>query len=113
MLKPRSMPSGQRNVVRSNDSLSLWNLSLSPGWTEAEAQTLRQALIKFGIGNWKSIVESGCLPGKHPAQLNLQAQRLLGQQSTGEFAGLHIDAKTVFEGMCGVFLFCSERVGAG
>ncbi|KAL3895305.1 MAG: hypothetical protein SGCHY_004782 [Lobulomycetales sp.] len=91
------MPTGARNIVRSNDSASLWNLSLSPGWTEAEAETLRLALIKFGIGNWKQIVESGCLPGKHPAQLNLQAQRLLGQQSTGEFAGLHIDANKIYQ----------------
>lgn len=99
MMQPRSMPTGARNIVRSNDSASLWNLSLSPGWTEAEAETLRLALIKFGIGNWKQIVESGCLPGKHPAQLNLQAQRLLGQQSTGEFAGLHIDANKIYQGI--------------
>jgi hypothetical protein len=30
------------------------------------------------------------LPGKSVAQLNLQTQRLLGQQATGEFMGLHL-----------------------
>ncbi|KAJ2710777.1 hypothetical protein H4S00_006254 [Coemansia sp. D1744] len=89
---PRSMPTGQRNVVRSNDSASLWNCTLSPGWTRSEVQVLRQALIKLGIGNWMKIIESECLPGKTIAQMNLQTQRMLGQQSTAEFNGLHVDA---------------------
>ena len=89
------MPTGAKNVLRSNDSASLWNLSLSPNWTQEEAETLRLALMKFGIGNWKPIVDSGCLPGKHPAQLNLQTQRLLGQQSIGEFDKLHIDVNEI------------------
>lgn len=29
--KPRSMTAGARNVVRTNDSASLWNCTLSPG----------------------------------------------------------------------------------
>lgn len=81
-LKPRSMTAGARNVLRSNDSASLWNCTLSPGWTEEESEILRKALMKFGIGNWAKIIESGCLPGKTNAQMNLQLQRLLGQQST-------------------------------
>ncbi|KAI7866544.1 hypothetical protein BDF14DRAFT_1728060 [Spinellus fusiger] len=95
--KPRSMTAGARNVLRSNDSASLWNCTLSPGWTEEESELLRNALMKFGIGNWAKIIESGCLPGKTNAQMNLQLQRLLGQQSTAEFAGLHIDPKMVGE----------------
>ncbi|KAJ2642704.1 hypothetical protein GGH99_008686 [Coemansia sp. RSA 1285] len=89
---PRSMPTGQRNVVRSNDSASLWNCTLSPGWTQEEVQILRKALLRFGVGNWMKIIESECLPGKTIAQMNLQTQRMLGQQSTAEFNGLHIDA---------------------
>ncbi|RCH79037.1 hypothetical protein CU098_007832, partial [Rhizopus stolonifer] len=80
--KPRSMKPGARNVLRSNDSASLWNCTLSPGWTDQESDVLRKALMKFGIGNWSKIIESGCLPGKTNAQMNLQLQRLLGQQST-------------------------------
>ena len=80
--KPRSMTAGARNVLRSNDSASLWNCTLSPGWSEEESEILRKALMKFGIGNWAKIIESGCLPGKTNAQMNLQLQRLLGQQST-------------------------------
>ncbi|KAG1142223.1 hypothetical protein G6F37_006660 [Rhizopus arrhizus] len=94
-MKPRSMTAGARNVLRSNDSASLWNCTLSPGWSEEESEILRKALMKFGIGNWAKIIESGCLPGKTNAQMNLQLQRLLGQQSTAEFAGLHIDPKVI------------------
>jgi hypothetical protein len=89
--KPKSMPSGQRNVLRPNDSASLWNSTLVPGWSEEESDVLRLALTKHGIGNWKEVLESGCLPGKTCAQLNLQLQRLIGQQSTAEFQGLHVD----------------------
>lgn len=32
--KPQSMPTGPRNVLRSNDSASLWNCTLSPGKLE-------------------------------------------------------------------------------
>ncbi|KAJ1645366.1 hypothetical protein J3B02_001206 [Coemansia erecta] len=95
LIAPRSMPTGQRNIVRSNDSASLWNCTLSPGWTQDEVQVLRKALMKFGVGNWMKIIESGCLPGKTIAQMNLQTQRMLGQQSTAEFNGLHIDALQV------------------
>ncbi|KAJ1649704.1 hypothetical protein IWQ61_009291 [Dispira simplex] len=96
-MKPRSMPVGQRNVLRSNDSASLWNCTLSPGWTQEEVQILRKALMRFGIGNWAKIIDSQCLIGKTIAQMNLQTQRMLGQQSTAEFAGLHIDPFVIGE----------------
>jgi hypothetical protein len=38
--------------------------------------------MKYGIGNWAQIISSNCLPGKTNAQMNLQLQRMLGQQST-------------------------------
>ncbi|ORX78557.1 hypothetical protein K493DRAFT_412352 [Basidiobolus meristosporus CBS 931.73] len=95
--KPRSMPVGARNVLRSNDSASLWNCTLSPGWTEPEVHILRKAVMKFGIGNWAKIIESQCLFGKTIAQMNLQLQRMLGQQSTAEFAGLHLDPFVIGE----------------
>ncbi|CAG8479019.1 9881_t:CDS:2 [Paraglomus occultum] len=96
-IKPQSMSSGPRNVLRPNDSASLWNCSLSPGWSREESEILRKALIKFGIGNWAKIIESQCLPGKTNAQMNLQLQRMLGQQSTAEFNGLHIDPLVIGE----------------
>lgn len=89
--KPRSMPTGARNILRPNDSVSLWNCTLSPGWTQEESDILRNALIYYGIGNWKDVIEHGCLPDKTNAQMNLQLQRMLGQQSTAEFQNLHID----------------------
>jgi hypothetical protein len=71
MTKPKSMSTGQRNIVRPNDSNSLWNYTLSPGnqslnlpqgWSQQECDIYRKALIRFGIGNWKDILESGILP---------------------------------------------------
>lgn len=84
-------------MFRGNESASLWNSTLSPGWTGEEMQILRLALMRLGVGNWSGIIESGCLPGKTTAQLNNQTQRMLGQQSTAEFAGLHMDVLKVGE----------------
>nr|KAJ3422518.1 hypothetical protein HK105_007735 [Polyrhizophydium stewartii] len=91
------MKAGKRNILRPNDSMSLWNCTLSPGWTREESDIFRQALMFYGIGNWREVLESGCLPGKTNAQLNLQLQRTLGQQSTAEFQGLHIDPAVIGE----------------
>eukprot|EP00732_Lithocolla_globosa_P007514 Lithocolla_globosa_v1_NODE_9703_length_677_cov_5.725080.p1 type:complete len:192 gc:universal NODE_9703_length_677_cov_5.725080:659-84(-) len=74
-----------------NESASLWNCTISPGWNKQEVDILQIAIQKFGVGHWTKIVEYGCLPGKTTAQINNQCQRMLGQQSTAEFAGLHID----------------------
>ncbi|KAG0022086.1 hypothetical protein BGZ82_011119 [Podila clonocystis] len=97
MSTPRSMTAGARNILRSNDSASLWNYTVAPGWNVNEAEVLRKALMRFGIGNWSKIIESNCLVGKTNAQMNLQTQRMLGQQSTAEFAGLHIDPRVIGE----------------
>lgn len=51
------------------------------GWTVAETAVLRYALMKYGVGNWKTITAEKVLPGKTVAQLVCQTQRLLGQQS--------------------------------
>ena len=58
-----------------------WNFTPSPGWTKEEAAILKLCLMKFGVGKWVQILETGLLPGKLIQQLNGQAQRLLGQQS--------------------------------
>jgi len=39
---------------------------------------LKLALQKFGIGKWRKIIESECLPGKHIGQIYMQTQRLMG-----------------------------------
>ena len=82
------------------ESKSLHNYTLSPGWTEEEVQTLSIALMKFGIGKWKKIQASGCLPSKTISQMNLQTQRLLGQQSLAEFMGLHVNLEHVRADNC-------------
>lgn len=58
-----------------------WNFTPSPGWTKEEAAILKLCLMKYGVGKWVQILETGLLPGKLIQQLNGQAQRLLGQQS--------------------------------
>ena len=58
-----------------------WNFTPSPGWTKVEAAILKLCLMKYGVGKWVQILETGLLPGKLIQQLNGQAQRLLGQQS--------------------------------
>jgi hypothetical protein len=79
-------------------SKSLWNYTLSPGWTKEEVNILKLALQRFGIGRWKKIIQSDCLPGKAIGQIYLQTQRIIGQQSLGDFMGLHIDIESVFIG---------------
>jgi len=64
-----------------HQSKSLWNYTLSPGWKQEEVNILKLAIQKFGIGKWRKIVNSKCLPGKSIGQIYMQTQRLLGQQS--------------------------------
>mmetsp|Transcript_7137 Transcript_7137/g.9316 ORF Transcript_7137/g.9316 Transcript_7137/m.9316 type:complete len:499 (+) Transcript_7137:173-1669(+) len=85
-----------KTLLHSNDSKSLWNYTLSPGWTEEEVEVYRLVLMKVGIGKWSDIINGKYLPGKTANQLNNQLQRMLGQQSTAEFYGLHLDPSEVF-----------------
>jgi len=78
-----------------NSSDSLVNQTVAPGWCSEEVSVLRIALMKFGIGQWKAIMKSQCLPGKTSAQLSSQTQRLLGQQSLAEYLHLHLDIDKV------------------
>lgn len=68
-----------------------WNFTPSPGWTKEEAQTLKLCLMKYGVGRWVQILDTGLLPGKLIQQLNGQTQRLLGQQSLAAYTGLRVD----------------------
>lgn len=47
--------------------------------------------MKYGVGRWIQILETGLLPGKLIQQLNGQTQRLLGQQSLAAYTGLQVD----------------------
>jgi len=77
------------------DSQSLWNFTLSPGWDKEQASALRLAVMKYGCGNWKEIMKH--FPANTCGQLNLQTQRLFGQQSLAEFYKLHIDPRWIKE----------------
>jgi len=81
----------RQKKLLSADSPSLWNCTLAPGWSKEEVEVLTACIKKFGLGAWTKIMNSKSLPGKTPAQLNLQAQRLCGQQALGEFMGVHLD----------------------
>lgn len=87
----------KRNFIVSANSRSLWNMTLSPGWSAAEAEVLREAVMFYGVGRWSVIEKARVLPGKTPAQLNLQTQRMLGQQSLAEFMGIRLDPRQVWE----------------
>ena len=53
----------KKNGFSNAESRSLWNYTLSrgfqnkSGWTADEVEILKLALMKFGIGKWKKIVE--------------------------------------------------------
>eukprot|EP00948_MAST-09A_sp_MAST-9A-sp1_P000375 g375.t1 len=72
-------------------------MTLAPGWNEKEVEVFKLAMQKYGVGNWKTIISERILPGKTNAQLVCQAQRLLGQQSLGEFQKLHLDIDKIRE----------------
>ena len=65
------------------------------GFTELDAHTLRLAVIKYGCGDWKNIGRH--FPRKTHGQLNLQTQRLFGQQALAEFQKVHIDPSRIWK----------------
>lgn len=81
--------------VLSTHSKSLFNVSQAPGWNADENKVLKLAMLKFGVGQWSKIIHSGVLPGKTITQLNLQTQRMMGQQSLAGFTYLHVDVDEV------------------
>lgn len=76
-------------------SPSLMNWTLAPGWTEKESEVLKYAIMKFGVGKWGALLESGLLPHKKLIQCFIQTQRLLGQQRLATLQGLHVDVDAV------------------
>eukprot|EP01083_Nonionella_stella_P023303 64454_1 len=82
-------------LQNANDSKSLWNYTLSPGWSEFDAHILRLAIMRYGCGSWRSIGTH--FPLKNCNQLNLQTQRLFGQQALAEFNKVHIDPNHILE----------------
>lgn len=76
------------------------------GWTKAECEVLRCAIMKYGIGSWNAMIKTNILPGKSVAQIVCQVQRMLGQQSLKgrqmggktnrvEFLHVHLDVYAV------------------
>lgn len=94
----QSKSAKRQNMSKSlqTESKSLYNYTLSPGWTHEEVGVLRLALMKFGIGKWRLILKSKCLPGKSIGQIYMQTQRLIGQQSLGDYMGLCINLESVY-----------------
>mmetsp|Transcript_6878 Transcript_6878/g.14157 ORF Transcript_6878/g.14157 Transcript_6878/m.14157 type:complete len:249 (-) Transcript_6878:1244-1990(-) len=77
-------------------SASCYNtLARSHGWTKDESEELRLCLMVYGIGHWQAIKADGHLPYKTTSQICAQTRRLLGQQSTAEFAGIRLDVNSV------------------
>ena len=76
-------------------SQSLWNCSIAPGWSKPEEDLFEKAVMKFGVGKWKRLVESGLFKSENIRRLQSKLCRLLGQQTLVGFIGLHIDIKAV------------------
>jgi len=85
--------STRARLQNSNDSKSLWNFTLSPGWSQFDAHILRLGLMRYGCGSWRDIGRH--FPLKNCGQLNLQTQRLFGQQALAEFQKVHIDPNQI------------------
>lgn len=84
-----------------------WNFTPSPGWTREEVGILRLCLMKYGVGRWVQILDTGLLPGKLIQQLNGQTQRLLGQQSlAGKLSCKAIKAALALQSMT-----CKQQTG--
>ena len=50
---------------KTGQSNSLWNISLSPGWSDMEIKLLKVAVMKYGIGRWTQLFKSQVLPSKN------------------------------------------------
>ncbi|KAJ5066145.1 ubiquitin-associated/translation elongation factor ef1b n-terminal eukaryote [Anaeramoeba ignava] len=76
---------------------SLNNFSKSPGWTKEETEVLRLSIMKYGLGNWKEILSRNLIPGKTRTQLTHHVMRMMGQQSTAFFKGIHFDTNQILK----------------
>ena len=74
MLKQKNQrgDSNKYSKLNVHESGSVWNYSLSPGWTFQEVEVLKILLKKFGVGKWSDIVDSNCLPSKSKMQIYRQ-----------------------------------------
>jgi hypothetical protein len=81
MYPVESLPCAMPMNAEADVPCTRWNFTPSPGWTKEEAAILKLCLMKYGVGRWVNILETGLLPGKLIQQLNGQTQRLIGQQS--------------------------------
>ena len=59
-------------------SQSLWNCSIAPGWSKPEEDLLEKAVMKFGVGKWKRLVESGLFKSENIRRLQSKLCRLFG-----------------------------------
>ena len=52
-------PEGEDDYKKQHvgQSRSLWNFALSPGWDPKEAEILKMALMKHGVGRWVTIAK--------------------------------------------------------
>lgn len=77
-------------------SASFYNTrAQAPGWTEEDVDELRLCLKVYGVGHWHAIKGDGHFPVKSTSQLCALTRKLLGQQSTAEFAGIRLDVDRV------------------
>ena len=69
--------------------------TISRGWMPEEEIVLERCMEKYGVGNYKKLVEKRKLPGKNTQQLSKRQQALLGKQSIMEYHGLNVIASEI------------------
>ena len=72
-------------------------VKISRGWRPFEEEILKQAIMLFGVGRFKKIIEENLLPGKLIQSINLKTQKLVGQQSILEFSGIKLRTEEVLK----------------
>ena len=75
--------------------VSYGHLTRSSGWTKAEDIQLKKLIQRYGIGSWKTILETYLLPGKTISQMVKRFTLIIGRQAFSEFSGMMIDPDIV------------------
>ena len=73
------------------ESASLQNHTKSVGWRPDESALLKTANIKYGICNWKEMINAKLFPHKTKIQMINQTQKLCGQRSLRGLKGMNLD----------------------
>ena len=91
-------PTGRFNVSTKIASIKRCRLKeRSKRWTDKEIDILKDAIKKFGIGRWKLIRDSGCLPRKTMQHMIRKTKKLIGKFYFSKCRDMRIDIDELIE----------------